>query len=151
MFDLLITFSLLVILLKISVIDIRERRIPNRLTIPTLIVLTSILVVAGQFAHRGPSFFRALIGMAFASLFFLSLYALSPDGIGLGDVKLAAPIGLALGWDSYDALFYGLAAMFLVSAVYSLILIIRNPRMIRSSIPFAPFMTLGYAIGLALR
>ena len=139
------------LLWRISIIDIRERRIPNNYVYPALFLLLIYLRIISSAFDIQPNYARSLFGLGFAFLVFLSLHAISPHGIGLGDVKLSAIIGLVLGWYSYEALFYGLVAMFVISALFSLVLIIKSPSFIRSSIPFAPFMTLGYLAGLALR
>ena len=149
------TFVLVVatitILVLVSIIDIRERRIPNAITYPAIFFALLFLSTVGTFLDSGPKLSRALIGLFVTFGVFLSLHVISPNGIGLGDVKLSALLGLSLGWISIDALIFGLFAIFIISGLYSLVLIIRNPRMLSASIPFAPFMTLGYLIGAVFR
>ena len=150
MLDLALSVFTILILALVSIVDIKERRIPNRITYPSIIAIFFFMTVLGQFANTGPQYSRAIFGLLFAFCFFLSLHLINPQGIGLGDVKLAALLGLTLAWDSFDALIYGVFSIFIVSGIYSLILIIRNPKMISGSIPFAPFMTVGYLIGTLL-
>jgi leader peptidase (prepilin peptidase)/N-methyltransferase len=151
MIDIALSIVTLSIFGVVSFIDIKERRIPNRITYPSIITILLFLSGVGKFADSGPEYSRALIGLFFTFSLFLSLHIINPQGIGLGDVKLAALLGLTLAWDSIDALIYGIFAIFIISGIYSLILIIRNPKMISGSIPFAPFMTLGYIIGIVLK
>ena len=151
MANLVISCLVIGVLLYLSKIDVLKRRIPNRIVIPALFGLLFTYGILGKFFDRGPEFSRAIFGLCFTFLFFLALIAISPNGIGMGDVKLSALVGTALAWFSFDALFVGLVSMFLVSGIYSAILLFKNPSMIRGSIPFAPFMTLGYIIGIALR
>ena len=143
------TFLLLPILTTISYIDIRERRIPNRITFPSLLGFVTLLFVMAIFWEMDPYFSRAMVGAIFAFLFFFSLHAMYPSGIGMGDVKLSALVGLLLGWKSFDALMYGIAATFISSSIYSIFLVMKSRESLKSSIPFAPFMTLGYVFGIA--
>ena len=151
MIDIVLSLMTLSILVLISLIDIKERRIPNRITYPSIVTALIFMAGVGRFGESGPAYSRGLIGLFFTFSLFLSLHIINPQGIGLGDVKLAALLGLTLAWDSIDALIYGIFAIFIISGIYSLILIIRNPKMISGSIPFAPFMTLGYIVGIVLK
>jgi leader peptidase (prepilin peptidase)/N-methyltransferase len=151
MTNLAIALFVMLTLFYLSFYDISERRIPNQIVIPSTVILISILTILGKFLGRGPDLSRAYFGFGFSLCFFLALFAISPNGIGMGDVKLSAFLGSALAWNSYNALFIGLVAMFLISGLYSLVLVIKRPSMIRASIPFAPFMTLGYLVGLVMR
>jgi leader peptidase (prepilin peptidase)/N-methyltransferase len=148
MFGIAIALATLIILTAVSIIDIRERRIPNRITYPSIITLLIFMTGVGKFANSGPEYSRALIGLVFT---FCLFHMINSKGIGLGDVKLAALLGLTLAWESFDALIYGIFSIFIVSGIYSMILVVRNPKMISGSIPFAPFMTLGYIVGIVLR
>ena len=150
MFGIAIALATLIILTAVSIIDIRERRIPNRITYPSIITLLIFMTGVGKFANSGPEYSRALIGLVFTFCLFLSIHMINSKGIGLGDVKLAALLGLTLAWESFDALIFGIFSIFIVSGIYSMILVVRNPKMISGSIPFAPFMTLGYIVGMIL-
>lgn len=143
------TLLLLPVLAVVSAIDIRERRIPNRITFPVFAGFISLLFLIAIFWEVDPNFSRATVGAALAFLVFLSLHAIYPAGIGLGDVKLSAIIGLLLGWKSFDALMYGIAAIFVLSSLFSIALVLKNRESLQSSIPFAPFMALGYLFGIA--
>lgn len=151
MIDVMVILLGLGVLIFLSVRDISQRLIPNNVVIPSTIIFVILLAFLGKFVGQGPNFSRSTFGLVLTFLFFLSLYAISPKGIGMGDVKLSALVGAALSWHSYNALFIGLIAMFSISGVYSLGLVVKNPSMIHGSIPFAPFMTLGYIVGIAMR
>lgn len=74
-----------------AVVDIRSRRIPNRITFPAMLLL---LVVHGAFSGMA-GFSEAALGLAGAGLVFLVPYSLGQ--LGGGDVKLMAAMGAALG------------------------------------------------------
>jgi leader peptidase (prepilin peptidase)/N-methyltransferase len=144
------TLIALPILAIISIIDIRERRIPNKITFPSLVCFVSLFYLVARYSNDMPGFSRAMLGLALSFLFFVSLHAVYPKGIGLGDVKFSALIGLLLGWNSFDSIFYGIAAIFISAAIFSVALIVRNSDNLKSSVPFAPFMSLGYLFGAIL-
>ncbi|HCC84380.1 MAG TPA: prepilin peptidase, partial [Candidatus Pacebacteria bacterium] len=66
-------------------------------------------------------------------------------GFGLGDVKLAAPLALILGWPK---VLVGVFLAFLMGSVFGLGLIMAGRRKFGQILPFAPFLILG--TGLAL-
>lgn len=149
MIEVIPTLLVIPVLALVSAIDIRERRIPNQISFPAFLGFLSLLFLIAIFWELDPNFSRATVGALLSFLFFLSLHAIYPAGIGLGDVKLSALIGLLLGWDSFDALMYGIAAIFVLSSIFSIALVVRNRASLQSSIPFAPFMALGYLVGIA--
>ena len=67
---------------------------------------------------------RALLGMLAARSFFWVLWAIRSAGMGFGDVRLAAPVGLVLGWLGWGALAIGLWVGFLAFAVPALAVIV---------------------------
>ena len=64
-------------------------------------------------------------------------------GLGMGDVKFAALIGLALSWISFPAGLFGLGLAFIASSFFSLLLYLVRRNSFNRVIPFAPFMLLG--------
>ncbi len=127
--------SLLALLLTVSVADLRMRLVPDRaLAVATLIVvpLTAALDPA-SLPERG----LAALG---AGGFLLAAALIRPGGMGLGDVKLAAVLGLYLGSGVVAALLIA----FVSGSVLGLALIARHGWGARSRrIPFAPFLSLG--------
>ncbi|MGD1173912.1 prepilin peptidase [Mycobacterium seoulense] len=70
--------------------DVRERRLPNLLTLPGAAVI--LLVAAG--AGRG---WPALAGAAALTATYLLVHLVAPAGMGAGDVKLAIGLGALAG------------------------------------------------------
>lgn len=89
----LITLLDLWLLLAISVVDISQGRIPNR-----LLALAVLLVAAASLVFRQPPPLSALLGGCTGLAAFLLLARVRPGGLGMGDVKLAAVIGLMVGF-----------------------------------------------------
>lgn len=92
-----------------------------------------------------PLFYGILMGLAIAG-FFLSLIIITKGkGMGGGDVKLGAFIGVMLGFP--NALI-ALVLSFLTGAIFSIILIITGKKHFGQTIPFGPFLALGSLIML---
>jgi leader peptidase (prepilin peptidase)/N-methyltransferase len=84
------------VMLAVALIDLRWRIVPNRLTYPALIVFL-LAIVAGHVTGGGVDAVRGLLGVAVYAGPLLLLALALPAGMGMGDVKLAALIGLVLG------------------------------------------------------
>src|SRR5258708_3672560 len=98
--------------------DARTWRLPNVVTLPAYPVSLALLGAAALSPAGGAErFVHALIGMAVAVAFFGLLLLASPAGIGMGDVKLAGPLGAYLGWLGAAAFAAGLLAAWLLAAV----------------------------------
>ena len=85
----------LVWLTALSVYDIRERRLPNWLTMPGAV---AILAMAGAHGRAGP----ALLGAVALFSAYLGVHLLSPAAMGAGDVKLAIGTGALTGTFGFD-------------------------------------------------
>jgi leader peptidase (prepilin peptidase)/N-methyltransferase len=94
-------------------------RLPDLLTATaftgTLVLLTAA-ALAGHLA-------RAAIGAAALACFYLLLWLIRPGEMGLGGAKIAASIGLMLGWAGWQALVIGTFAGFAMAAVYGGVLL----------------------------
>jgi leader peptidase (prepilin peptidase) / N-methyltransferase len=125
----------------LAVTDLRWRRLPDPLTLPAYPAAV-LLLGAGALAIPGGGrhFLSALAGMAAAWLFFLLLALVYPAGLGWGDVKLSAVLGLYLGWLGAPAVLAGVLGAFAVAALAGLTLIAAGRATRKSQIPFGPFM-----------
>jgi leader peptidase (prepilin peptidase) / N-methyltransferase len=126
---------------ELTFVDLRERRLPDRMTLPGIAVGAVAVAVEGV-ATRTVPWIPIIAAVALTVVFFALALA---GGMGLGDVKLVAVIGLAsptLG----IAVAAPLAA-FLLGGVVSIVVLIRRGRGAR--IPFGPFLLAGYAVALA--
>src|SRR5207248_10178955 len=85
-------------LLAISVIDLRLYIVPNRIVYPTLAAAIPLLVGAALLHHHPAAIRTAAIGSASAWFFLLVVHLIQPRGMGFGDVRLAAILGLYLGY-----------------------------------------------------
>ncbi|MEW1751195.1 A24 family peptidase [Streptomyces angustmyceticus] len=131
-------------------VDWRVRRLPDELTVPLAVLGALLLGLAGWLTGEGGAWRRALLGGLVLGGCYLLLYVVNPGGIGLGDVKLAVGLGVALGWYGWRTLVTGGAAGVLAGALYGagLLLVRRGAR--STAMPLGPFMILGAFCGLLL-
>lgn len=131
------------------VIDIGTHRLPDRIVLPAL-AGTLLLALAGALlAGQGGRLLGGLCGMLLLGGFYALLRVLSREGMGGGDVKLAALIGLVLGWHGGQALVVGGAAAFVLGAVHALGLVLTRRATGATHIAFGPWMIVGGALGVA--
>jgi leader peptidase (prepilin peptidase) / N-methyltransferase len=135
--------GLLALMPAIALIDLRHRIIPNRLTYPALLLFTPLIVLAWLIDEAvDPA--RAGIGLLlYGGMLFL--VAVVSRGMGMGDVKLAALIGLVLG--SLGLRFVGVAAgaAIVLGGVGGLVALVMG-RGRKSQIPFGPYLAAGAVI-----
>ncbi len=134
----------------LTVIDLQHRLLPNRVVLPTLVVGAALLLVAAATEGSWTDLMRAVLGAAVLFVVFLVLAVISPSGLGMGDVKLAAVLGLFLGWLGWDVVLLGAVAGFLVQAVLALVLLALGRVRRDSDLPFGPAMLVGAALTMAL-
>ncbi|SDH92061.1 leader peptidase (prepilin peptidase) / N-methyltransferase [Desulfosporosinus hippei DSM 8344] len=147
--DFLAFLFLTFILIAVFFIDLDHQIIPNQLVITGLIG-GAVLFVYNLFLpfqiYSDDRWWNPLLGLVSGSgfLFGVSLIGLviykGDEVMGMGDVKLFAPIGLFLGWRMT------LLALFLsvvLGGMLSLLLILFGKATRRSRIPFGPFIVIG--------
>jgi leader peptidase (prepilin peptidase)/N-methyltransferase len=127
-------------LAAITLTDLERRIIPNKV----LIVAAVLGVAIAASTDPGSLPERAIAAAAAGGLLFLAALAY-PRGMGMGDVKLAATMGLFLGRNVAPAILVALLAGSLVG----LATIARHGAAARKrAIPFGPFLALGGVVGL---
>jgi len=127
-------------LVAITLTDLERRVITNR-----VLVVTAVLgLVIATVGDPGSLPERLLAAAAAGGLLFLVVLAY-PRGMGLGDVKLAAVMGLFLGREVAPAILVALLA----GSIVGLAMIAREGSAARKrAIPFGPFLALGGIVGL---
>ncbi|HEX8929709.1 MAG TPA: A24 family peptidase, partial [Actinomycetota bacterium] len=83
-------------------VDLDSKLLPNRITYPALALVAALLLAASLAEHDLGRMTRALAAAAVAAAVLLALALISPAGMGLGDVKFALVLGLALGWLGWE-------------------------------------------------
>ncbi len=136
-----------------TVIDLEFRIIPNKLTYrlaPTLLVL---LVLAAILDGNWDDLRRAIVaglalpgGMLLLSEGFRLMRG--QPGMGMGDVKLAVSLGLALGYLGGWEVVIGIYASVIAAVVVAFGLILAGRARLASRIPFGPYLALGTLVAV---
>jgi leader peptidase (prepilin peptidase) / N-methyltransferase len=124
-------------------IDVRERRLPNRLTLPAFPIALFGQALAVIF---GAELWRLLVSLLLAVASFAACIALNRyAGLGMGDVKLIAGITLSLGW--FNPLLPAIAVLIglLLAGSVSLALVFLRKASMGSSIALGPYLLVGFA------
>lgn len=130
------------ILMTVTLVDLELRIIPNSIVLAGAIA-GLILVCAWDLGELP----EHLLAAAIAGGILFGLVMVYPRGMGMGDAKLVAMIGIYLGRSVAPALLVGFA----VGAVVGLAMIAKHGSAARKqAIPFGPFLALGGVVGLWL-
>ncbi|TFV66049.1 UNVERIFIED_ORG: prepilin peptidase [Bacillus sp. AZ43] len=132
----------------LAVIDLQHRLLPNRVVLPALGVGAGLLALAAAVEGSWRPLLSAGVGAVALFAVFLVLALISPRSLGMGDVKLAALLGLYLGWLGAGVVVVGAAAGFVVQAVLALGLLATRRVGLKGELPFGPAMLIG--AGLAI-
>jgi leader peptidase (prepilin peptidase) / N-methyltransferase len=144
----LVHLALLGIGIRLLAVDIATHRLPDRIVLPTLGGALLLALADAAFAGGGARLRGALCGMLILGGFYALLRLLNRDGMGGGDVKLAALIGLVLGWHGWQSLLVGAASAFVLGAAHALWLIVLRRATGSTHIAFGPWMIVGGALGV---
>ena len=132
---------LVAFLVPIALIDADHRRIPNKLTLPAAV----LAVVLGTALDPGGEIERLIAGAVAGTVLALPSL-LHPKGMGMGDAKLVAVLGLYLGAAIVPAFFVAFAA----GTVAGMAIMIRKGMSAgrKTAVPFGPFLALGGVVGV---
>jgi len=124
------------IFLALAYFDVKYRRLPDFIVLPSLGLALLIALVRGCFVP-------AALGAAFGFVIMLPGVLLNLQGGG--DLKASALLGAVMGWlGAFQALFLSLAAI----GVFALIMRVLGKRKPEDRIPFGPFLLLGFIGGV---
>jgi leader peptidase (prepilin peptidase) / N-methyltransferase len=132
---------LVAFLVPIALIDLDLRIIPNKLTLPAAILAVGL----GTALDPGGEIERLVAGVAAGAVLALPSL-LNPRGVGMGDAKLVAVLGLFLGRVVAPAFFVALV----VGTMVGIGVVVRKGMTAgrRTPIPFGPFLALGGVVAI---
>ena len=141
--------GLVAVLFIIAWIDSKEKRIPNKILLAMLLGRVVLLLVECILykEYWMTLLMSSAMGFLLAGGMFLLCYILTRGGIGAGDVKLFAVLGMYLGG---SAIFSVIFLTVVFAAVFNLINLLRKKTDLKQEIPFAPFVFLGTVAGIFL-
>lgn len=127
----------------VALIDVAVRRVPNVLAVSAYAGVVALLTVASVVEHHPAALLRAAVA-GIGLVAFYGLIALgSRGGLGMGDVKLAASLGTALGWISVTTTVAGTLVGLLLAAAFGLAAIVVGRLRRREQFALGPFLVLG--------
>ncbi|HEY6102106.1 MAG TPA: prepilin peptidase [bacterium] len=126
------------LLLAVFFIDLEHQIVPNALSYPGLLLGLLLAVPQGRFVD-------ALFAAAGAGALFLLIAIISGGGMGGGDIKLAAMMGVFLGWPRIGV---ALLCAFVLGAGVGVLLIALKRRSRKDPIPFGPALAVGALVAL---
>jgi leader peptidase (prepilin peptidase)/N-methyltransferase len=132
----------------LAAIDLDLKRLPDRIVLPSIVVGIVLLAIGTIGSGDWWMLARGLIGGAALFAFYFVILMVYPKGMGFGDVKLAALLGLYLGWLGWGNLIVGAFAAFLLGGLFSIGLLLFRKAKSKTAIPFGPWMLLGAWIGI---
>ena len=128
------------ILVAVTLTDLEYRLIPNVIVAIGALIALAVVIATGT----GDLTERLIAAVAGGGFLFIVAF-LYPRGMGMGDVKLVAMMGLYLG----SALAPALLVAFAAGALVGIAMIARHGGEARKrAVPFAPFLALGGVVGL---
>jgi leader peptidase (prepilin peptidase)/N-methyltransferase len=134
----------------LAMVDLRTRLLPKVVVLPLTAVVVALVLLAAALERDPDALLRAGVGLVAARTVYWLLWRVRSTGLGFGDVRLAAPLGAALGQLGWGQLVVGVYAGFLVFGLPGLLLAAarRDRAMLRTAYPFGPAMLLGALVGV---
>jgi leader peptidase (prepilin peptidase)/N-methyltransferase len=139
--DIALGLTLVGVLVPIALIDLEHRIIPNKITVPACVVALAI-----GLALKPAGVPEQLISGAAAGAFLLAFLLAYPRGMGMGDVKLVAMLGLFLGRSVAVAVLSGVFVGAVVGGMIMARVGVQKGR--KTAVPFGPFLAVGGLIAL---
>lgn len=146
----LLWLILVTIGVPLTVIDVTLHRLPDRLTLALFLLSAIVILGDSLYHHNYTRLIPTLIGSLALPAFYLALMIISRGGMGMGDVKLAAGIGLVGGFFGVRTVLESSFAAYILGSVIGIGLMVAGKAGRKTAIPFGPFMLVGQGIALVL-
>jgi leader peptidase (prepilin peptidase)/N-methyltransferase len=134
----------------LGAVDLAVHRLPDRVLLPSYAVCAAALIADAAGTGAWGAVVRALVAAAAAGALATVAALVSPEALGLGDVKLLGLLGLLLGWAGWGVLLAGIFLGVVGGALVSLVLLATRRAGWRTPVPFGPPLLAGAALALAL-
>ena len=132
----------------VSASDLAVRRVPNAVVLPGLAVSVALLALGSGLDATWRPLARAGIAMVVLAGFYLVLGLAFSSGMGMGDVKWAAVVGLYLGWLGWAAVATGTLLAFAAAGLFVIVRHVAAPGCRRAVLAMAPFMAAGALVAI---
>ena len=125
---------------QLARIDISLHLLPNPLVLLLLVAGAGLFILSVLSGGPWSDVLRAVAGGAILVVFYLILAIISPGAIGMGDVKLAGPLGLYLGYLGWSQVLYGALLGFVLNGIFTLLVVLKNRPEKPSEVAHGPSM-----------
>lgn len=132
----------------LALIDIDTMKLPNRIVLPSYLVVGLLLGAAGVLSQDWQALLGAAVGAVGMFGLYFGLAMVKRGGMGFGDVKLAGVLGLCLGFVGLPQLAVGVFSAFLLGGLAGVTLLVLRRADGRTAIPFGPWMLAGAWVGI---
>ena len=132
----------------LTMIDVDHKRLPDKIVLPSWLVVGVLLTIASAARGEWGDLARAGIGAGGLFAFYFLLAFIYPAGMGLGDVKLSGILGGLLAYLSWSAFAVGAAGGFLLGSLGGIVLLATRRGTRKSEIPYGPYMIAGALIAM---
>jgi leader peptidase (prepilin peptidase)/N-methyltransferase len=146
--DLPAMLVLLASLLALACIDLEHMLLPKRIVYPSLLMVGGLLVLAAIMTGEWDRLVVAWICAASWFLVFFIMNFISPQALGFGDVRLAAVLGLGLGWLGWRYVVLGFFSANLIGAAIGMTLIATKRMSRNQQVPYGVFLAMGAALAI---
>jgi leader peptidase (prepilin peptidase)/N-methyltransferase len=136
------------LLVAVSTTDLSHRLVPRRLIYGGTALIVPLLVLTSAVDHRWHSLTGSAVAGAVSFLAFFAVWWFVPRGMGFGDVRLAAVIGITVGYLSLLHAYVAFLAGFVMGMVFGLVMMVVSSAGRRTRIPFAPSLAVGAVIAV---
>ncbi len=134
----------------LSAIDFQLHRLPDVLNGALYLSGVALFSLDAILNHRLDHLRSAVIASIALSAFYWLVNLLSKGGMGMGDVKLAASIGLYTGYISALSVYVAAMASFVLGGAVGITIMVLRKGTRKSAVPFGPFMLAGAVISIWL-
>lgn len=134
----------------LAAIDLRSKLLPNAVLVRFTAATVPLLLLAAVGTGNWGGLLGAAAGGATLFVVYFLLALISPAGMGMGDVKLAAVLGLFGGWAGSAAWLGTLLGGFLLGGVAGVAVLVLRRGSRGSTFPFGPGMLLAAFASLVL-
>lgn len=128
-----------------ALIDLKLKKIPNKILIVLLLVRIVVLIVCAIIIPENfvALLISSLIGMGVGAIIILSVLLVSKGSVGAGDLKLFSIIGFYFG---VQGLLQIMIYTIFPATLFSLGLLATRRAKMKSTIPMAPFIFIGLTV-----
>lgn len=138
---------LLVCAVVLTWVDLREHRLPNRWTL-ALAVGGAVTLWSASALQGGERLAPSLVGFVGYPALMLLLHLASRGGLGLGDVKVAAGLGLYTGWLGWEAWAQAVFLGFVIGGVVALVMVLTRRATAKTRLAFGPPLLAGAVVAV---